>query len=825
MATYTWATHPDGVDGGSVVSGTVLTSQAVALDDVFGGITLISQDSYRIAIKATDIVLDSGAGPFDLTVDGAIGDFDITLTSGDAANLADEDVVILKDGSGNQMVNQLRAAVAGGTVKLETPLTRNFPSATSTIERSPRCEVTGEEGVGGIYQGTGGGGTQTSVRTEKIWLTDEDFGNWFMTRLRYDFGSTLSIATFDWTGTIEVVEWIDDSNIYRSDRRTERPLFPTGSFAAPQAVTPFSLHFLSNGSGGKAQTKGFSSGSRYAEQHPPIRLNLDISNYKSSGDITIEGFRTIWSPIRDELPMTTTTQVRISPENFSQFQAGDVVDLWNYTTDVTEQRTISTKTAPDILTMTAAITGTYGIDDIIGIMQAETIPVKGAGALFTTDAWVYPLTHEASSFYGGFYYDIFQSVQGHCGALATVDPHQFSTGFREVHQNEGHYSLNIIDYTYGDGVTPTVLGGAAGTTLLLRNQGKLTSAATDSILWWGYKDVFGNATSCQFIARGRSSIDVIWNIAASTTNMLVMQKAILQNNRISSSFQGGVATVGAGAIVRIKDSFGMANSAFNFTTTDVKLKDCKTNAEGANEIALERLASGSTYVLNATTTIDDLSVLAAAWAADTNGPTAMPPVDPGGPIRFNEYNAQQLDHVGRGAGRATIQGGFAVSADLRMFNSLVSEINITDIFGPSGMQITSGITINVHVINEAGDNIESARVILVDTTGGEQFDVTTNVYGVIPKQEVLVERFATIPVGFTGVTFNIGDGAPGNIVKTTFTPFELIVLPTALADGYVPTRVNFNVAPWIATEAKNFTIVLNVPRPDGQFGDAGFDEF
>ncbi len=826
MATYTWATDAGGVDGLTVVSGTILASQAVTLDLVFGGIVLSSQDSYRPAIKATSIVLDSGAGGasgFSLTANGNLGDAFVTTSSGDAANLADGDVVIIRDGS-DTMINQLRAAVSGGTIPLEGLLTQNFSSATATIERAPRVEVTGVEGVGGVDQGAPP--LNSTSRTERIWLTEPQFGDWYPARLRYDPGSTMSIATFDWTGTIEVVEWIDAANIYRSDRRTQRALFTVGSIAAPQAVTPFSLHFLSNGSGGQRASKGYAlSGSefagRYAEQHPPIRLNIDISGFSVAGNVVIEGFRTIWSPIREILPMTTTTQVRISPENFEQFQTGDVVDLWNIATDVTEQRTISTKTAPDIITMTAAVTGTYEVDDVIGILQAETVAVAAAGTVHTADAWVYPLTHEAT---GTYTYNIAQSVQGLCGALATVDPHVIQNAAVEVRQNEGHYSLNVKDLTYGNGSDPTIIGGPSGVTLILRDANeKFISAASDTCLWWGYKDAFGNSTSAAYLSRGRAVVDQIWNVTGNATNILVMLKSTIANPRISSRLRGGGQSVGVGAKVRIRDTYGLTNDTFLYSTGDIEIRDCKFSAEGANEIALTETTSGAAFFLRSATTLESVRVLGAT-SGYVQGAIAAPLTEQG-IIRVNEYNLVQTDYPGAGVGFAASRPvNFGISCDLRLFNSLSSGIDMQDLGGPLGTQIRSGITVDVNVINETGDVIEDARVILVDTTGVEQFDTTTDEFGNIAKQEVIVEQFENTGV-FGGGTAHLGDATPAGLTRTLFSPFELIVLPTSDADGYVPTHVNFNVVPWIATESKNFTIVLHVPRPDGQFGDAGFDEF
>ncbi len=825
MSTYTWATDAGGVDGLTVVSGTILASQAVTLNLVIGGIVLSTQDSYRPAIKATGIILDSGAGTFDLTANGNLGDAFVTTSSGDAANLADGDVVIIRDGS-NTMINKLRAAVSGGTIPLESLLTQNFSSATATIERAPRVEVTGVEGVGGRDPA----GAFTSSRTEKIWLTEPQFGDWYPARLRYDPGSTMSIATFDWTGTIEVVEWIDAANIYRSDRRTQRALFPVGTITAPQAVLPFSLHFLSNGSGGQRIAKGYAldaaeMAGRYAEQHPPIRLNIDITNFVAAGNVVIEGFRTIWSPIREILPMTTATQVRISPENFEQFQTGDVVDLWNIATDVTEQRTISTKTAPDILTMTAAITGAYTVDDVIGILQAETVAVAANGTLHTVDAWVYPLTHEGTTGTADFTYDIAQSVQGFCGALATVDPHRVQSAFVEVRQNEGHYSLNMKDLTYGNGSDPTVVGGPSGVTLILRDDArKFISAASDTCLWWGYKDAFGNPTSGMYLSRGRQVVDRLWDITGNATNILVMLKSTLANPRISARLKGGSQLVGVGAKVRFREVYGLCSDAFFFATGDIAIKDCKFAIENANEINLTAASSGSSFVLRSATTLEAVQVLGAV-SGYVQGALAQPLVEPSGPIRVNEYNLVQTNHPGPGVGTATSRpGNVGISCDFRLFNSLSSGIDIQDLAGPLGTQVRSGITVDVNVINETGDVIEDARVILVDTTGVIQFDTTTNEFGNIAKQEVIVEEFENNGA-FGGGTIHLGDATPAGLTRTLFSPFELIVLPTTNADGYVPTRVNFSVVPWIATEAKNFTIVLNVPRPDGQFGDAGFDEF
>ncbi len=824
MATYTWAA----LDGVTVVSTTVHSHGAVSSGDTVGAFTTPTDDDYRLGFQIINIAPAGAAGPFSLTLDASIGDVVVELASG-GSGISVGDVVILKDGVSalNRMVNTVRL-VSTNTITLNGRLLLDLPSATATLEIAPKLEVTGTEGVGS---------DTTQSITETIWLSENLATNWYPTRAMYDRNTSVSIVTtFFSADSFDVHEWIDPANVFRSDRKSRRALMSAVRVANTTPAV-FDEPFLSNASGHKDGTKGFgaNTGPRVAEQHPPIRLEIDITAFVLAGGVTIEGFRTVWSPVRQAIAGGTgVVAIRISPGNFEQFQIGDVVDLYDLTTDLTEQRTISAKTAPDIITVSVAITNSYTVDDIVGIVQSENVTISGAGTFYTADAWVYPLFHNTVAGPDDFSYQVFSSVQGKCGELLSMDhramtpPGGFAGGY--LRQNSGIYQI-ATSMLIGDGTTHTMFGTPAGALSLPRTfaAGKMQFASSKSFWWMGYKSWMGTTSSVYIHSRPGPNANEFMFMLGSATNGVVLLGCNIGSTKSATSNAFNAAH-GAPSLLLVKDCLVSIGTPFNSASTNIIYDNIVTTFDDANE-SISDVVSGTNLTIGGTTTADSYRVIKvlnqATFALQAFGGF----VAPNQTMRISDFNSRVDNHVARESHSIRLFTALlAGNSDnvLRSINSYFSEVRWGRLFGTvAGLDplIESAITVDVQVVNEIGDPVEGARVILVDNAGTERFDEITNAVGRIAQHELITHRY---DVG-SSTNWNviwIPPAIPASPVnETDFSPFELIVLPTANADGYVPSRVAFSTAPFMATESKEFVIVLNVPRPDGQFGDAGFDQF
>jgi hypothetical protein len=374
----------------------------------------------------------------------------------------------------------------------------------------------------------------------------------------------------------------------------------TAAAVAPQAaVVPYNEPFLSNGSGHKISARGFGADvDRYAEQHPPIRLEIDVTaGADFTGGVTIEGFRTIWSPIRGLAMGAGTGFVRVSPECYSQFQVGDVVTLFNLTTNANETQTIASKTAPDVLNFVGVTANAYALDDVVGIVQSEVVDVSGGiGTYYTADAWVYPLWHNTAGGTEDFTYQVFSSVQGYCGNLHSAD-NRLGAGVATTALRECHpvVQSTVGTLNAGDGVTPTAFGQLAGAYISPRNvDDHISGAANDCLPWWGVKSKGGHSVSPMFIVRGSQDAgNDFFTIPGHATNMVNNIGIMAGNRKVTEGGDAGRNNILDPSWWRMVHVIAYTRNWFRQSTTNAKAFQPFAAQDTANDRLCDRAGRAS----------------------------------------------------------------------------------------------------------------------------------------------------------------------------------------------------------------------------------------
>ncbi len=359
--------------------------------------------------------------------------------------------------------------------------------------------------------------------------------------------------------------------------------------------------------------------------------------------------------------------------------------------------------------------------------------------------------------------------------------------------------------------------------------GLVSTAASISYIFMGYKDEFGGSVGNVYWIRRPGFTGELYNVAANATNGIILLGTSLALSKLIPTSLN-TATVNSPATILGRDVNTTITAAFSTLTGNVEVRNIHAAFDRANGAVADAGGGQATFQLADSTTIDAYSVISSVNAAGT-GFLAQPFPNDFALLRVRDYNFNNINSPGGESGTfeyGTIGVGQASPIILRFINCYFSVAKWRKVFGsPDVPLLESAITLNLQVINEIGTPIEGARVIMVNNVGTEIFDVTTNQVGRIPLQEVITHQYgiSTAPGGIWDEIWRPPDTPPAPVTEADFSPFELIVLPTASADGYVPSKLEFSSVPFMSTEAKEFVIVLNVPRPDGQFGDAGFDQF
>lgn len=814
MATYTFG----GVNSlglVNIVSTTILTSQSVTLNQVFSGLSIPTDDDYRLRIKLTNIVLDNTTlGPFVVISGNTLGDESVIVSSGDASNFTASGTIIIKDGLGNENINQVRSDFSGGSIiTLDERLLIDVPTTTSTIERVPRIEITGTVG-------TGSGATD--VFTEVIWLTERDnfSGLWF-SRLKYDHATTFSVATFGFTGTIEIIDWISLENIYHADRRTKRDI--TGLISGDPTNLAFPNPFLSNGAGHKGGTKGFSVSildmERYAEQHYPLRLFMNIIfGFGINGTFSIHGFKTIWSPIRENVN-SSATSIKISAENLNQFAPNDVITLYDLTNDIREDIPISTLTSPDTLNLVSGTINSYTVDDVLGIWQTETVSVTTVGNTYTKDAWVYPLEYSTTSL-SSFFRTINSSVQGLVGTLLTGDNRYSGSLPAGVfpRNNVGVYSSTTssiqVQANTAFGSPQEIMCLPRGTTNLL------TQESTNSIIALGYKDKFGNALVGPTIIRGSLKSN---NLILTNQDMgFIAFRTKFLNRKIINDDEGGRSSFSNFASLKLRSCESSTPGFYSLVSNDIQVRDCINIADRANSIVPEPIASlfPGAFLASTVTTNQDLVRVKDIGGGGVQALVGFTGID----IIINEYNNDILNNSGGNSKKLFILNfGNTV---IQVINSEFSELEM-DSSQVGFQKINSVSLLDLIVVNENNEPLAGSSVLLLDVFGNIVINTTTDEFGKIPITEMVTHSwFRDLSTGTNKISWFVADPPPSPIVRTIFSPFDLIISENpGKVEGYTPAHNIIDIKPLLTNSTVKLTIILHVPRPDGQFGDAGFGTF
>jgi hypothetical protein len=515
--------------------------------------------------------------------------------------------------------------------------------------------------------------------------------------------------------------------------------------------------------------------------------------------------------------------VQISPECWSQFQVGDVVTLFDLTTNLFENQTIASKTAPDLLNFVGVTANAYNLDDIIGIVQTEVVSVApGLGTYYTADAWVYPLWHNTAGGTEDFTYQVFQSVQGYTGCLHSAD-NRLGAGIGAGSLLECNPVIQsaVGSVQAGDGVTPTAFGQLAGAYISPRHtDGQVAGAANDTLLWWGVKSKFGQGVSPMLVLRGSLAAgNDFFQIPGHATNGVVCVGMMGGNRKVLLGGDAGRNDCPDPAFWRMIHTIAYTRNWYRQGTTNVLGFQLFAAQDTANDTVVGGV--GASLQINAPTNLEDFAVVQDANAFNRAVALATPvPLTPAQPIRITDFNAVSQNAGGGASPRLTMLTQNR-SYTGRGVNSYFSQIEVRSVSGANVQNVQSAVTAEVSVIDENGDFVEGALVKVVDATGVLVVDTVTDVFGRIPLQELISHQWTKTNAAGSQI-WQVGDVAPAPITTTIFTPFELIVLPNVgVQEGFVPSHQVINVAPFDPDSKVVTTIVMRVPRPDGQFGDAG----
>jgi hypothetical protein len=837
----------------SPFTGTALVNSAVNSGDSFTP-TMSDTDDFAVAIHITGAALVAAdRGPFAIAADVARGSDTFDVGSGVGSKFTAGDMALFRNSAGNEVFRAGVESVSTDTITLDDRIFVALDT-TFTVEIPGKITVTGDEGAGS-------GQTPVS-RTSTLWLVDMDQkANWLVTRWRFDANASLTINTTGFTATtLLATEFIDMLNFYRSDRNTRRTLMAAVQgtpVAAPGNV--FSYPWLSHASGHPpSRTGAAATMERYAESHPPARLQVDIKEYVNNGtpqSVIISGFKTVWSPIKSAIAGSggggTDQEVVIPIENWNQFQINDAVTLHNLANGNQDNVTINAKTfagsatGQPTLGFSAIPVNDYAVDDVIGILATETIAAPAAnGTLHSAEAWCFPLKHYTSGVGGddSYDYEIFSSIQGVFGCLMSADK-RLRTDLG-TDSELGHLPIiqNILNSSFGSAAT--AIGMIGGVLSIPRARAASaqnirigTTAGTSRALWQtGIVDKFGRAATGACIIYGRSSATnspIVVRSGASNAEITTGTMSIPSKGTGGADVGGPTIAHQEGCVSFKRNLLAMQSNLAKSSTSNSSIRDAYATFDRMQGNQPDRPTAGvQTYLVVTPTQSENFANL-----VTTNDPTVGVNFLTGSDftgadeiLRLKDVNSSLISGAGDLSHRVRFRQFVSTEFTAALVDSYMRRFVVDFNNGAQNKTRTlqSRHTLNVQVIDETGEPLEGVSVVLVDNSapGSPQVDTTTGFDGRIAASEVVSHTWAVLSeIADIDIPVTQTSGFPTGITYTDFNPFQLIVAPVSgTMEGLVPAKLDFDLPPFLPTPL-NFVIVLHSPRPDGQFGDAGFGEF
>ncbi len=814
---FSWNT-----DDGVTVTSTVIQATVGATTGPFTP-SIPSDQAYRIMVEFGGFLPDPiTRGPFALAANTKAGDNFITVAAGVGANFAASDVIVLDNGLAGEdnrtQVTQVDPSYTGGdTIPLRERSRLDLPSGSATVTIPPTMSIAGTEGG--------------SSKTEGPYaLTDNTLvKGLYPSRLRWDPGTTVTITLvgFDASTTITVYTYIDPWNIYVSDRTTRRSIFAATAPTVPIGPNAF-LHSWVNDGGGTTSFSGLANGNvdRYKNTGTPVRVYVDVTaGTNFSGGVNISGCVT-----RAFLAASIgvgATSCRIYLDQYEQLHVGDVVTLVNYSTGGVETQTIASKTAPDTLNFSGSTINAYNKDDLICLAILENISVAAgigggsgpAGEYVSASSYVEIFEISTAGGTEDFTYEVFSSTQGHCGALTAASPRQGS-GIASTGAVQCEPNVQIATrITVGDGVSRMFFGGAGGLLVTPRNHDALIDgASTNSVLYFGMRDHVSRQATSPFIwMRGSSAAGSDgWSIKGSTTNGVIAIGLVAMNRKLVAGADAGRNEVLDPAFWVMLDTLVYTRNIYRQGTTDA----FATRVRSAIEVAGGLFASGSgaDYQINAPTdvfTFENVASTNAYARAFSSIPSISFPL--GSPIRINGLNNVGGNAAGSASRRISLLGTNRTH-ESRAISCYFSEIELQG-NSAATKRLTSAILFRVQVIDETGEPIEGVQIQLITVTGTVVVDSTTDVFGRIPRQEVVTHQWDSVNTPVTSI-WRVGDPPPTEITETVFGPFLLLITPSGTT-GLVPYQIQLDPLPLFPNNL-DLLVVMHAPRSVGKYGQAPY---
>jgi hypothetical protein len=366
---------------------------------------------------------------------------------------------------------------------------------------------------------------------------------------------------------------------------------------------------------------------------------------------------------------------------------------------------------------------------------------------------------------------------------------------------------------FGNGTTPTLFGGVGGSLCLPRHiSNQLYPAASDSSLWFGYKNPHGAAVSGFHIMRGAgSSGHLLWDMRGGSGNGVIALKTFFDFRQVAGSGDYGSCAASADNFLRARDCILTSTRIFNGSYGDVILQDCTDGTDRANGEVTHTTSGGHAFQLSDPTDLDETARLKSGfpfWYSVQFLPDAAHSLT--SPLRYRDLN-RFLRHASGEGGGQVYAANPGNQAAMRLVDSYVSGARFRCGAGVT-RYLESAFTINIQVVNEEADPVEGARVILLNQAGTAVVNQTTNFSGRIPLQDIVDRRFTLNQSA--DVTWRFGDSVPAPVSETDFNPFTLLVIPDSTSQGFEPHKEIFSIAPFIPNPVES-TVVVSTPRPRG----------